>query len=174
MQCPFCACENMDGVDACIRCKVDLSDFTGSAMESDIERALLQSPLETIATKDYIQAPLDWSVGDTVRQWNEGGHHCAVVVDHGKLVGIFTERDALGKLAEKWDQCSRDDISQHMTANPMTLNHDDPIALALNHMMTGGYRHIPILRAGKLCGIVSVRDILSYLSTLISDVPEAV
>jgi len=171
MQCPFCACENMDGVDACIRCKVDLSDFTGSAGESDIERALLKHPLESIATKDYVQTPPDWSVGETVRQWNEGGFHCAVVVEQDKLVGIFTERDALGKLASRWDQCKQDEISQHMTANPLTLNHDDPIALALNHMMVGGYRHIPVLREGKLCGIVSVRDILSYLSRCVSATP---
>ncbi len=170
MQCPFCNCDNIDGVDACIRCKVDLSDFTGSEAESDIERALLKNHLESISTKDYIEAPMDWTVGDTIRRWNEGGHHCAVVVDNGVVVGIFTERDALRKLAGQWDKLCHDDIGQHMTSNPVTLSCDDPIALALNHMMVGGYRHIPVMRNEKLCGIVSVRDILSYLALRFDDV----
>ena len=54
-------------------------------------------------------------------------------------------------------------VSDHMTANPVTLQADDPVAYALNRMMVGGYRHIPVQRDGKLVGVASVRDILGYL-----------
>ena len=51
-----------------------------------------------------------------------------------------------------------------MTPGPETINHDDPIAFALHRMDIGGYRHIPVLTNGQPTGIISVRDILRYIT----------
>ena len=48
------------------------------------------------------------------------------------------------------------------------LKLDDKIAFALHKMNVGGYRHIPILFQGKLVGVISIRDILRYLSERIA------
>jgi CBS domain-containing protein len=55
-----------------------------------------------------------------------------------------------------------------MTANPVTLEANDKIAFALQKMDVGGYRHIPILFNGKLAGVISIRDILRYLTERIA------
>ena len=55
-------------------------------------------------------------------------------------------------------------ISQFMTADPVTLETSDKIAYALHKMNVGGYRHMPILFEGKLAGVISIRDILRYLT----------
>ena len=56
-----------------------------------------------------------------------------------------------------------------MTPNPETLADDAPVAFALNRMMVGGYRHVPILREGRPAGVLSVRDILGYLVQLVPE-----
>ena len=55
-----------------------------------------------------------------------------------------------------------------MTADPVTLETNDKIAFALHKMNVGGYRHVPILFHGKLAGVISIRDILRYLTERIA------
>jgi CBS domain-containing protein len=50
----------------------------------------------------------------------------------------------------------------------VTLETNDRIAFALHKMNVGGYRHIPILFDGKLAGVISIRDILRYLTDRIA------
>ena len=51
-----------------------------------------------------------------------------------------------------------------MTHKPETLKATDKIAFALHKMDLGGYRHIPILSEGKVTGVISIRDILRYMT----------
>jgi CBS domain-containing protein len=53
-----------------------------------------------------------------------------------------------------------------MTPSPETLTDEDSLAYAVNKMSVGGYRHIPLLRDGRAVGIISIRDVLGYLSRL--------
>jgi CBS domain-containing protein len=50
----------------------------------------------------------------------------------------------------------------------VTLDTSDKIAFALHKMNVGGYRHIPILFNGQLAGVISIRDILRYLTERIA------
>jgi len=170
MECPACSFENIEGVDECARCKADLSGIADAGQGSDIEGDLLTRPLADLMTPSYVEVPPDRSVGETLHAWNQAGQHCAMVTEGGSIVGIFTERDVLYKLADKFGRCSDQPVRQYMTPNPETLRDSDPVAFALNRMMLGGYRHIPIERDGRLVGIVSVRDILAYLARQFGDV----
>jgi CBS domain-containing protein len=91
-----------------------------------------------------------------------------MVVDRGELVGIFSERDALMKLNVDAVTFFNRPISQFMTPNPVTLETSDKIAFALQKMNVGGYRHLPVLFNGKLAGVISIRDILRYLTERIA------
>ena len=93
---------------------------------------------------------------------------CVMVVDNDKLVGIFSERDALMKINVDAAKVSGRPISQFMTPKPVTLEAEDKIAFALHKMNLGGYRHVPILFQGKLAGVISIRDILRYLTERIA------
>lgn len=163
MECPFCSFENIDGVAQCAHCGVDLADLDVLKDKSDIEIDLLRRPLGDLSADDYATVPPDLSVREVVKRLNEKNQHCAVVVDAGKIAGIFTERDLLNKLVVEWSARGDDPVRDHMTPSPETLQFDDPIAFGLNRMTVGGFRHIPIERAGKLAGVVSVRHILDYL-----------
>jgi CBS domain-containing protein len=77
-------------------------------------------------------------------------HHigCVLVVEHDRLKGILTERDLLLKM----EGAALDEpVARFMTADPETLELDDPIVWALNRMSVGGYRHVPLVdREGRV------------------------
>lgn len=50
-------------------------------------------------------------------------------------------------------------ISEFMTAAPHTIGHDQSISQALNSMQRYGVRHLPVLEAGELVGVISDRDV---------------
>ncbi|MFT3771567.1 MAG: CBS domain-containing protein [Minicystis sp.] len=106
----------------------------------------------------------DTTVGDVLQKMVDERIGCVMIVDQGKLLGIFSERDALMKLNVDAAKHFSRPISQFMTQGVVTLEADDRIAYALHKMNVGGYRHVPILFDGKLAGVISIRDILRYLT----------
>ena len=97
----------------------------------------------------------------------------AIVVERGATVGIFTDRDILNKLADSFAARAHLPVRDFMTPDPETLEHDVPIAFGLNRMMVGGCRHIPILCEGRLAGMVSVRNVLSFLVERLGETQKA-
>lgn len=142
----------------------EIEESTGKPQAVDMERDLLQRPLAELLTHDHVVVAPGALVSETVNRLHQENQHFAVVVDNDHIVGIFTERDILHKLAGSFEKCAGKPIQQFMTANPATLEQDVPIAFALNLMVVGGYRHVPITNDGKLVGTVSVRDILAHLA----------
>ena len=51
-----------------------------------------------------------------------------------------------------------------MTPDPVVLRHDDTIAVAINKMAVGGFRHIPIVEDGRPTGVVTARDVFHHLA----------
>jgi len=83
-----------------------------------------------------------------------------LVVDEGKLSGIFTERDALSRVLAKGLDPATTKLSQVMTAKPISISADKPLGHALFLMHDNNFRHMPVMDGEKLAGIVSVRDAL--------------
>jgi CBS domain-containing protein len=83
-----------------------------------------------------------------------------MVVQRGRLTGIFTERDALFRvLAERRDPHTTR-LADVMTCDPQTIGPDKPLGHALHMMYEGGFRHLPVVENGAPLGIVSARDAL--------------
>ena len=100
----------------------------------------------------------------SIAQMNEMSVGCALVVDGGALVGIFTERDVLKKVASETFDQSKAAVRDLMTPSPDTLPDDATVAFALNRMSVEGYRHIPILdEDGAPAGVVGMRDIINWM-----------
>ena len=90
---------------------------------------------------------------------------CVLVVEQDKLVGIFTERDVLLRLGADAAAYGDRPVSEFMTANPQTLEANARIAFAVQRMDIGGFRHVPVVTSdGAPLGVISVRDILDYLT----------
>jgi CBS domain-containing protein len=92
------------------------------------------------------------------------GLGCVLVFDGGRLLGVFTERDVLGRVVADGRDGARTRIADVMTPDPDCLTPDDGIAWALNRMVVGGFRHVPLLDpSGRPAGVVSMRHIVEYL-----------
>lgn len=89
-----------------------------------------------------------------------GGRHvgAALVMDEDKLVGIFTERDVLTALGSDFDAAGHL-VSQWMSSEPTTIGPNADSREALDLMLEGGYRHLPVVDDGRVIGVVSLRDL---------------
>jgi len=84
-----------------------------------------------------------------------------LVVENGRIAGIFTERDALNKVLAVSLDPDTTALSQVMVADPQTIRADKPLAYALYMMAEGGFRHVPVVDGnGAPLGMVSARDAL--------------
>jgi len=162
--CPFCDTENIEGADQCEQCHQPLTEMSIRVPASSVEAGLLRDRIEILWPKSPSTVPPDKSVGQVLKKMVAEGIGCVMVVDGDKLVGIFSERDALMKLNTEAPRLMDKPISQFMTPHPVTLETNDKIAFALQKMNVGGYRHLPIMFSGKLAGVISIRDILRYLT----------
>jgi CBS domain-containing protein len=93
-----------------------------------------------------------------------------LVVDaDGKLVGIFSERDLLTKVAGIHSDYAERPVVDFMTPKPETVSAHDTLVYALHKMDIGGYRHMPIVQEGRAAGVISVRDMLRHITRLCRD-----
>lgn len=112
----------------------------------------------------------DMSVGDVMQMLASKNRGAALICHNEKLLGIFTERDALRLMASLAGEtspsssCWSRPISEFMSADPVTLSPDDSVATAITKMSAGGYRRLPVIdEQGKPVSVVKVSSILSYL-----------
>ncbi|HJZ88190.1 MAG TPA: CBS domain-containing protein [Polyangia bacterium] len=132
-----------------------------------IRGAIFAEPLGKVPRRPTVTVQITVSAGEAVRVMNQEHVGCALVLANAKLVGIFTERDVLTKLAGRGLDLERTPIEQVMTAAPDTLPASASIAYALRKMTLEGYRHIPIVNPdGTPAGVVAVRDIVAWMVEL--------
>jgi len=106
------------------------------------------------------------SLTRAIHEMNRHNIGCLVVTDNDdRLVGIFTERDVLTRVAGLVDDLSAARIGDYMTPDPVTMKANLPIAQALHLMSLHGFRHLPLVdNENRPTGIVSFRDVVGYLN----------
>jgi CBS domain-containing protein len=164
MICPFCGQANIEGEDFCLHCEQPLVGEESLPGTSSMERNLLHETVIGIATAPPIIVDRDRPVGEVLELLVDHAIGCVVVADGDVPVGIFSERDALLRIGARVESLRDQPVSRFMTAPPETLDAEAPIAFALHMMNIGGFRHLPVMNAGRIVGVVSIRDILQYLA----------
>jgi CBS domain-containing protein len=76
----------------------------------------------------------------------------------GVLEGIFTERDLVRALSYDIGAASQP-VAQWMTKNPVTVGPETAVEQALQRMLAGNFRHLPVTDGDRVVGIVSIRDL---------------
>jgi CBS domain-containing protein len=113
-----------------------------------------------IEGQQLITAPTSMPVGQAARLMKQHNVGAILVVEGDKLVGVFTERDALFRVVAEGRDANATQLGAVMTPNPRTIPVDSPFAHALQMMYEGGFRTLPVVENGRPVGLVSARDAL--------------
>ena len=170
MICPTCMHDNLPGAEECSCCLQDLTQLDQPTAGNQVERSLMEDPVSRLRPRAPVLAGPDTTVRDAMRMMLARDIGALMVVDdQGKLLGIFSERDLLTKVAGTHEDYADLPVRQFMTRNPETVTPDDTLAFALHKMDVGGYRHLPVLHEGKPAAVISVRDLLRHITRMCKD-----
>lgn len=122
---------------------------------------MLGLPIKSvIELRKLIVAPPDMTVAEAAWLMRRSKVGAVLVVEAERLVGIFTERDAVYRVmaASRDPRLTR--LEQVMTRNPKTVAPDESFGYALLMMHEHGFRHLPVVENGRPVGVVSARHAL--------------
>src|SRR5215211_2640028 len=88
------------------------------------------------------------TIADAARLMKENGVGAILIVDEGKVVGIFTERDVVFRVVAADKDPKTTLVATAMTKKPRTIAPDRPLGHALHIMYEGGFRHVPVVEKG--------------------------
>jgi CBS domain-containing protein len=132
---------------------------------SDLDSALVGVTLSDVVQHTPLLVEADASLAAVIAAMQRDDRGTVLVVNAGKLVGIFTERDVLMKVAGHPIDLTKSKVRAFMTPEPVTLPADSAVAFALNRMVLEGFRHIPLVDDdNRPVAEVSMRNLIEYLS----------
>ena len=158
MRCPVCGFVNLTGAD--------IFGHDTPMQAPAFKGQLLGEHLDELGSPPPITVTADTPIDVAIARMHEGETDCVLVLAGERLVGIFTDRDAVVKAAGK--RLDSFHVRDFMTPDPVVLRHDDPIAVAIHKMAVGDFRHIPIVEDGRPTGVVSARDVFRHLAQSLS------
>lgn len=116
---------------------------------------------DLIGQQELAQLPPHAAVREAVRLMAERRIGAILVMEAGGLAGIFTERDIVNRVVAAGRDPDGTELAEVMTPNPRTIESAAPALTALRVMQNGQFRHLPVMRNGRLSGILSLRDFAS-------------
>lgn len=134
----------------------------------NIAEALAATPVSSLDLSRSVTVSIESTVSETTRTMCDAGRTAACVVENGRLVGIFTQRDVLLRVIGRPGTWERP-ISEEMTPSPRTMNNDDSLADGLAIMNDWWVRSVPVLDAeGRLVGNLSFYVVMQTIANALA------
>ena len=119
---------------------------------------------EMVAPTEIFTCQPNTPIFHILRKFKENNFGSVVVVEGGKPVGIFTERDYVKKVAGQEALFANSPVSEFMTENPVCVTLEDQLRLVLIEMQLGGFRHVVVVDSHQYpVNVISVKDVLDHL-----------
>ena len=116
--------------------------------------------IETRDVADVVVGHPDMSVIDAVALLAEKRIGALPVVQDGAVVGIFSERDVVYRLAQEGKGCIDTNVGTIMSSPPITVEQQTSIDDALGLMTRRRIRHLPVMDGTAMCGFISIGDLV--------------
>ena len=110
--------------------------------------------------RDVVQASVGDSVAQVIGLLAEHRIGCVPIVEQGRVVGIFSERDLVYGVARTGAALLDRPVGEVMTKPPVTITPETPILSALSLMTQRRIRHLPIVDGDHMVGFVSIGDLV--------------
>jgi CBS domain-containing protein len=115
--------------------------------------------LADIVTQNFLTVAPEDTLGEVAERMTRENVGAVVVKDHGRMIGILTERDMLHAMAARV-HTSEARVRQWMTADPITASADMELDDAARVMLDNGFRHLPVVDGETVLGVVSLRRVM--------------
>lgn len=109
---------------------------------------------------DLIRVGSGEMVVEALRQMRDNRVRSVLVIDDDVLVGIVTQGDCAIKVLLPGLDAKQTPVGQVMTRDPVTVKPDDQLEGCMAMMAARGFRHLPVLDAGKVVGVISIGDVV--------------
>ena len=161
-RCPSCRAQYIAGEDVCRNCGHDLQ--MPESRNPSLEVSFMNDRLAKLGHRQLTIVKVSDPVGLAVRLMQTDHTGCILVMRGEVLSGIITAWDILQKVAGPTEDLNAVTCGQIMTADPVLFRDEDTIAVAINKMALGGFRHIPLVNNGRPSAIISLADIFRHIS----------
>jgi CBS domain-containing protein len=121
------------------------------------------STIGEMMARDVLSVAPEDTIGEAAQKMVDRGVGSAVVLDYGRLIGIFTERDLLRAVADRVHS-SEARVREWMTGEPITITPETSSEEAAQLMLDNGFRHLPVVEGERAVGIVSIRDVARWIA----------
>jgi CBS domain-containing protein len=102
-------------------------------------------------------------VVEALRRMRDNRVRSVLVIDDDVLVGIVTQGDCAIKVLLPGLDAKQTPVGQVMTGNPVTVVPDDRLEGCMALMAERGFRHLPVLDAGRVVGVISIGDVVKHI-----------
>lgn len=114
--------------------------------------------------RNVFSVPSTVTVFDAVAEMNRHRVGSVMIIDAGKLVGIFTERDVLRRVVGEGVDPKRTPVADLMTADVITITPETTMEETMEIFTQKRCRHLPVIDQGRLVGAISIGDITRWVS----------
>lgn len=141
-----------------------LSNYEPREYSDALREALAEEDVSAIRSRPYAEISSDKSVYGALQALAGLKVASLLVVEDGRLVGVFTERDVLERVALRGLDTKTVAVREVMTANPVVVYETDPAGAALSAIAVAGFRHVPVLDVkNAVVGVISPRRVFEFL-----------
>ncbi|WP_342711443.1 CBS domain-containing protein [Bradyrhizobium sp. B124] len=100
---------------------------------------------------------------EALRRMRDSRVRSVLVIDDDMLIGIVTQGDCAIKVLLPGLDAKQTPVGQVMTGSPVTIKPDDQLDACMAMMAARGFRHLPVLDAGKVVGVISIGDVVKNI-----------
>jgi len=141
-----------------------LKDYSTPDYEDELEKVLGEGKVTDIENQPVARISPDTTIEQAMRKMSDLKIACLVVVTDNRMVGLFSERDILNKVVDRYSELKSMPITEVMTTDPVVAYETDSPAKAVGLMAVSSFRHVPIVDVDdKLVGLLGPRRVTSYL-----------
>ena len=141
-----------------------LSNYEPRDYGDAVQKALAEETVDAIRSKPYAEITADKTVYGALQALAGLKVASLLVVENGRLVGVFTERDVLERVALQFHEVKDRPVRDVMTSNPVVVYETDPAGAAFSAIAVAGFRHVPVVNVnGEVVGVISPRRVFEFL-----------